>query len=166
MKVFSSFDDYGYEDERLYSVLMNEDEICLFSEIQKEFNVKAIVNNSIKSIKQSLFPQIKRNIKPKQAIDKFAKVQPIKTKKFINPPLGKPSIIEYNAKHLPEGVSPSKALKKAGSLKGISRDINYKTAGGGKDLLQYKTTDQGMKSYQQYRKDKAGLMREIKKYGV
>ena len=41
MKVFSSFDDYGYEDERLYSILMNEDEIALFSEIQKEFNSKA-----------------------------------------------------------------------------------------------------------------------------
>ena len=32
MKIFSSYDDYGYEDERLYSVLMSEDELALFSE--------------------------------------------------------------------------------------------------------------------------------------
>ena len=41
MKVFSSYDDYGYEEERLYSVLMSEEELSLFSEIQKEFNSKA-----------------------------------------------------------------------------------------------------------------------------
>ena len=32
MKVFSSFDDYGYEDERLYSVLLDEEELALFSD--------------------------------------------------------------------------------------------------------------------------------------
>ena len=37
MKVFSSYN----EDERLYSVLLNEDEMYLFSEFQKEFNSKA-----------------------------------------------------------------------------------------------------------------------------
>ena len=41
MKVFSSYDDYGYEDERLYSVLMDEEELSLFSEYQKEFNSQA-----------------------------------------------------------------------------------------------------------------------------
>ena len=29
--IYSSYDNYGYEDERLYSVLMNEDEVALFS---------------------------------------------------------------------------------------------------------------------------------------
>ena len=33
MKVFSSYDDYGYEDERLYSVLMDEEEVDLFKEV-------------------------------------------------------------------------------------------------------------------------------------
>ena len=33
MKIFSSYDDYGYEDERLYSVLMSEDEVALYSEM-------------------------------------------------------------------------------------------------------------------------------------
>ena len=36
-KIFSDM----YDEERIYSVLMNEDEIALFSEIQKEFNSKA-----------------------------------------------------------------------------------------------------------------------------
>ncbi len=36
-KVFSDM----YNEERIYSVLMNEDELALFSEIQKEFNSKA-----------------------------------------------------------------------------------------------------------------------------
>ena len=40
MKVFSSYDDYGYEEERLYSVLMSEEELSLFSEIQREFAFK------------------------------------------------------------------------------------------------------------------------------
>lgn len=35
MKVFSSYDDYGYEEERLYSVLMDEEELSLFSEYSK-----------------------------------------------------------------------------------------------------------------------------------
>ena len=52
MKIFSSYDDYGYEDERLFSVLMTEDEIDLFSEIQKEFasikNLKKVANISAK----------------------------------------------------------------------------------------------------------------------
>ena len=43
MKIFSSYDDYGYEDERLYSVLMSEEELSLFSELQKEFTMKYIV---------------------------------------------------------------------------------------------------------------------------
>ena len=39
MKVFSSYDDYGYEDERLYSVLMTEDElVSLFSEDEKKMS--------------------------------------------------------------------------------------------------------------------------------
>ena len=33
MKIFSSYDDYGYEDERLYSVLLSEDEVALYSEM-------------------------------------------------------------------------------------------------------------------------------------
>ena len=33
MKVFSSYDDYGYEDERFYSVLMSEEELSLYSEM-------------------------------------------------------------------------------------------------------------------------------------
>ena len=33
MKIFSSYDDYGYEDERLYSVLMSEEEVALYSEM-------------------------------------------------------------------------------------------------------------------------------------
>lgn len=32
VKVFSSFDDYGYEDERLYSVLLDEYDLRLFNE--------------------------------------------------------------------------------------------------------------------------------------
>ena len=32
MKIFSSYDDYGYEDERLYSVLISEDELRFFNE--------------------------------------------------------------------------------------------------------------------------------------
>ena len=36
-KVFSDM----YDEERIYSVLMNEDEIALFSEIQKEFGFKS-----------------------------------------------------------------------------------------------------------------------------
>ena len=36
MKVFSSYDDYGYVDERLYSVLMTEEELALFSEKKEE----------------------------------------------------------------------------------------------------------------------------------
>ena len=38
MKVFSSYDDYGYEDERLYSVLMSEEELNLF---QREYSIKS-----------------------------------------------------------------------------------------------------------------------------
>lgn len=41
MKVFSSYDDYGYEEEKLYSVLITEEELSIFSELQKEFNSKA-----------------------------------------------------------------------------------------------------------------------------
>lgn len=47
MKIFSSYDEYGYEDEKLYSVLMSEEEMYLFSEIQKEFA-------SIKDLKKSM----------------------------------------------------------------------------------------------------------------
>lgn len=36
MKVFSSYDDYGYEDERLYSVLLSEEELALFSEVKDD----------------------------------------------------------------------------------------------------------------------------------
>ena len=36
MKAFSSYDDYGYEEERLYSVLMTEEELALFSEKKEE----------------------------------------------------------------------------------------------------------------------------------
>lgn len=44
MKVFSSYDDYGYEDERLYSVLMTEDElVSLFSEDEKKMSTGAKV---------------------------------------------------------------------------------------------------------------------------
>lgn len=42
MKVFSSYDDYGYEDERLYSVLMTEDEVALFSEVKEEAEKKGL----------------------------------------------------------------------------------------------------------------------------
>lgn len=35
-KIFSSYD--GYEEERLYSILMSEEELVLFSELQKEFS--------------------------------------------------------------------------------------------------------------------------------
>ena len=36
MKVFSSYDNYGNEEERLYSVLMTEEELALFSEKKEE----------------------------------------------------------------------------------------------------------------------------------
>ena len=39
MKIFSSYDDYGYEDERLYSVLMSEDEVALYSEMIEELQM-------------------------------------------------------------------------------------------------------------------------------
>ena len=39
MKIFSSYDDYGYEDERLYSVLMDEDEVALYSEMIEELQM-------------------------------------------------------------------------------------------------------------------------------
>ena len=42
MKIFSSYDDYGYEDERLYSVLMNEDELALFSDMKEEEEKKGM----------------------------------------------------------------------------------------------------------------------------
>ena len=42
MKVFSSFDDYGYEDERLYSVLMDEEELALFSEVKDDLAAAGI----------------------------------------------------------------------------------------------------------------------------
>lgn len=40
MKIFSSYDDYGYVDEKLYSVLLSEEELRIYSlwiEEQKEF---------------------------------------------------------------------------------------------------------------------------------
>ena len=55
MKVFSSYDDYGYEDERLYSVLMSEEELTLFSEIQKEFafkDYKGLTKEQAKALKE------------------------------------------------------------------------------------------------------------------
>ena len=54
MKVFSSYDDYGYEDERLYSVLLDEDELNLYSELQKEYSVSKLGN---------FFRKAKRNFK-------------------------------------------------------------------------------------------------------
>ena len=48
-KVFSDM----YDEERLYSVLMNEDELALFSEIQKEFN-----SQSQKELRKRLETQI------------------------------------------------------------------------------------------------------------
>ena len=42
MKVFSSYDDYGYEDERLYSVLMTEDEVALFSEMKEDLEAAGV----------------------------------------------------------------------------------------------------------------------------
>lgn len=39
MKIFSSYDDYGYEDERLYSVLMSEEEVALYSEMIEELQM-------------------------------------------------------------------------------------------------------------------------------
>ena len=53
MKIFSSYDDYGCEDERLYSVLMDEDELSLFSEIQKEYSVSKL-GNFIRKQKRNL----------------------------------------------------------------------------------------------------------------
>ena len=53
MKVFSSYDDYGYEEERLYSVLMDENELALFSEIQKEYSVSK-VGNFLRKAKRNL----------------------------------------------------------------------------------------------------------------
>ena len=53
-KIFS--DMYG--EERLYSVLMTEDEVALFSEIQKEFGWKEAVRKAAKSIAQT--PEVER----------------------------------------------------------------------------------------------------------
>lgn len=46
--IYSSFDNYGYEDEKLYSVLMDEDEVALFSEIQKQFGAIKAANKLAK----------------------------------------------------------------------------------------------------------------------
>lgn len=46
--IYSSFDNYGYEDEKLYSVLMDEDEVALFSEIQKQFGAIKAANKAAK----------------------------------------------------------------------------------------------------------------------
>ena len=54
MKVFSSYDDYGYEDERLYSVLMTEDEVALYSEFQNEFADKRAENEYLGDRKKVL----------------------------------------------------------------------------------------------------------------
>lgn len=44
IKIFSSYEDYGYEEERLYSVLMTEDElVSLFSEDEKKMSTGAKV---------------------------------------------------------------------------------------------------------------------------
>ena len=53
MKVFSSYDDYGYEDERLYSVLLDEEELNLFSELQKEYSVSKL-GNFVRKTKRNL----------------------------------------------------------------------------------------------------------------
>ena len=42
MKIFSSYDDYGYEDERLYSVLLSEEELALFSDMKEEEEKKGM----------------------------------------------------------------------------------------------------------------------------
>ena len=53
MKVFSSYDDYGYEDERLYSVLMTEDElVSLFSEDEKRKSLRDV--DSHKGLKRTI----------------------------------------------------------------------------------------------------------------
>lgn len=44
--IYSSYDNYGYEDEKLYSVLMDEDEVSLFSELQKEFGLVKAANKA------------------------------------------------------------------------------------------------------------------------
>ena len=54
MKVFSSYDDYGYEDERIYSTLMTEEELYLFSEIQKEFNSVRQLKKGLQRTKKDL----------------------------------------------------------------------------------------------------------------
>ena len=53
MKVFSSYDDYGYEEERLYSVLMTEDElVSLFSEDEKKTRLRDV--SSHKGLKRTV----------------------------------------------------------------------------------------------------------------
>lgn len=59
MKVFSSYDDYGYEDERLYSVLMTEDElVTLFSENKKKKRQSLSSVDSNKGLKRAILTSL------------------------------------------------------------------------------------------------------------
>ena len=46
MKIYSD----SYDEERIYSVLMSEEELYLFSEIQREFGIQQGIKNSIRKL--------------------------------------------------------------------------------------------------------------------
>lgn len=49
MKIFSD----SYDEERIYSVLMSEEELMLFSEIQKEFASAGTLKNGLRKLKRN-----------------------------------------------------------------------------------------------------------------
>lgn len=55
-RIYSEIDT----DERLYSVLLTEEEVMLFSEIQKEFGLKELVRKTARNIAET--PEVKRMV--------------------------------------------------------------------------------------------------------
>ena len=89
MKVFSSYDDYGYEDERLYSVLLDEEELYLFSEYQKEYSKlgKLITQKAKTPVNVGIFKNNANAIKPNQNFKNLltkAKAKPVNVGIFEN----------------------------------------------------------------------------------
>ena len=53
MEIIKVFSD-SYDEERLYSVLMDEEEIMMFSEIQKEFATAGTIKNGLRKLKRNI----------------------------------------------------------------------------------------------------------------
>ena len=94
MKIFSNNQD----NERLYTVLMNEDELRLYSEFQKEFNSKAAKERNKKFLKNISDRETKNDL----YTGKFIELSDEKAKKSANK-YNKSKLGKYN-KWSPEDV--------------------------------------------------------------